>query len=173
MEKSVKLTNQKVKALYMNLNNVSKLQNIPFKFAIIQNMAMLKPSYEEIIAEESKMFKENVKLDNNGDGVIRQDIIDEYKAAKTPMPVSLPYNFFEYEEGVTFKDFDKKIKEFYTKEYDGEFKLTQEKLSRNIKIKDKDGAFKEHSIKDIIEDPNHSLNADMIGYLLEYEILVN
>lgn len=170
MEKIVKLTNEKVKSLFAILTKISQLQSIPFKFAVIQNLSSLKKLNKSITDEESALFKKHVKLDENGDGVIKESIRNEYEKAGMTMPPNTPYAFFEYE--TSFKEFNELLDKFNEREVDQEIKIAQEKMSRNIKIKDKKGEMSNVTIKELISDPDHVLNADYIGFLIENEILV-
>jgi len=170
-----KIKNEELVELYTTLTLLQN-QPTPIKFCIAKNISALENTYKKYIDEKEVLFKANVKMDSDGEPVMKDTIkkaLDRAKEQNKPVNPNLPYTSFEYEKGkVGYDKFSDELKELNEKEV--EVKFITEKLSRNVKIKFKTETgeeYREVPIKDVLEDPENPVTGGSLVVLLKHKIL--
>jgi hypothetical protein len=153
--------------LYAVLKDLSNKQ-IPIKFNVANNLALIEPIVQNYQREREKIFWEHVKIDQNGDPVLTQDAKKELNWKEgDQIPLELPFVAYEYE-----KPLSEMIKKMgMLAETVDEIDFYQEDINRKISIKVNENGkeiYKEVSILSLIEDPNSPILPAHIGLLAKF-----
>jgi len=140
------------------LSIAAKQQKMPLKFCIARNLKALQPIVEAYNESKDILFKNAVKLDENGNGCLREGV------HITSERVS--FDLFEYNNEDAKKEFFEKI----AKLNDETINITfiKEKLNRPIQISMQDGTYRDTTVQDVLDDPNNNIAPITIALFLDY-----
>ena len=164
--KKVTVTNVKMVGLRSVLKVLAE-STLPIKFTLARNLKALEGSYEEYTEEKNALHKKHVLLNENGEGVIKDEFTELLSQVQ-----SVPYQWFEYSSEKDSDLFFKALEELNTTEV--EIGLHSEQLDRKVKVKlggEASETIETLTLQEILEDPSSKVNANALAVLLEYEIL--
>jgi len=157
-----KITNAKAADLLEILSKASQQKKMPLKFCIARNIKMLQEPVKAYMEAKEALFKEAVVLDDEGNGVPKE----EFREVVKELGGRVAYSMFEYTGEAEEKAFFEKLKEINNEELDIEF--VTEKAARVIKVSNEKGDYENSTIQEVLEDPNNEITPALITLFLEY-----
>lgn len=154
--------------LYNIHKELSTLQ-LPFKFTIAKNLKSLEDAFNKYKDEQQELHTLHVLVDGQGNAVLKPSCVELAKGTQ-----HVPYQFFEYKDEKSEKEFYEKLNELNTREL--ELDITQESLRRQVRFKlvgkDKEEEHLTVSLQEYLDEFAENITADKIAKLLKHEILV-
>ena len=152
-----------------NIIEASKgLSRNPIKFCLARNYKSIRGVMADFNDKKDELFNDSVALDHEGNSLVKESKKDQVKEIEG-MGGSVPYGMFDFGSEEAEDEFNEKLNAILDEEVD--VNLKKESLSRQIKVSDEGGKFKECSLEDILEDPNNGISLPLIEAWMEYFLI--
>lgn len=162
VEKGVMIRKAQAADLLTILSKASQQKKMPLKFCIAQNIKLLQTPVTEYLDAKEKLFKAAVCLDDEGNGVLKE----EFRSHAEKLGGRVLYSMFEFESEAIEKEFNEALKSLNEEEFQIEF--VKENANRIIKISNTEGGYEDSTVRDVLEDPNNEITPAMITLFMEY-----